>query len=279
MQAARDIEGSFENADDLLWQAAAERLPQHGSIRVCRSGRIGPLVEFAMARRHFPDAYKAISFEPRFVAMVDQALDQHVITGGGVRDVAGVFPLALHDPASEATTLWDQWAKHAENAAANHHLPRQLVGGLLGALGELQDNVYVHSGRIETGLVAYAVSDGAFEFVVADAGIGVLASLKQNPEFAAIQNSGQAMQAAISDGASRFGRDAGRGYGIGKLFRALAHEQGDLRFRSGDHALTLSGDNLSLTGNLEVAEKAALPGFVVSVLCRASHPPNSRQQP
>ena len=87
------------------------------------------------------------------------------------------------------------------------------------------------------------------------------------------------MQAAISDGASRFGRDAGRGYGIGKLFRALAHEQGYLRFRSGDHALTLSGDNLSLTGNLEVAEKAALPGFVVSVLCRASHPPNSRQQP
>lgn len=274
MQAAREIEGSFENADDLLWQAAAERLPQFGNIRVRRSGRIGPLVEFAMARRCYPDAYKAVSFEPRFVTMVDQALDQRLITGTGMRDIAGVFPLSLHDPAGNDQSRWDQWAKHAENAAASHNLPRRLVEGLLGALGELQDNVYAHSQRIETGLVAYAVSKGAFEFVVADAGIGVLASLKQNPEFAAIENSGQAMRAALSDGASRFGRESGHGYGIGQLFRALAHERGDLRFRSGDHVLTLSGDNLSLTGKLEVAEKAALPGFVVSVLCRASHPPH-----
>jgi hypothetical protein len=275
MQAARDIDGSFENADDLLWQAAAERLPQYGSIRVRRSGRIGPLVEFAMARRIFPDAYNAVSFEPRFVDMVDQALDQGTITGNGVRDVAGIFPLARHDPTSQDQSLWDQWAKHAENAAATRNLPRRLVEGLLGALGELQDNVYAHSGRIETGLVAYAISDGAFEFVVADAGLGVLASLKQNSEFANLENSGQALRAALHDGASRFGRESGHGYGIGQLFRALAHERGDLRFRSGDYVLALSGNNLSLTGKMEIAKKAALPGFVVSVLCRTSRPPNN----
>lgn len=275
MQAARNIEGSFENADDLLWQAVAERLPQLGSIHVRRSGRIGPVVELAMARRVFPDAYKAVSFEPKFVDMVDQALDQGIITGNGIRDIAGVFPLSRHDPTSQDQSPWDQWAKHAENAAATRNLPRRLVEGLLGALGELQDNVYAHSGSIETGLVAYAVSDGAFEFVVADAGLGVLASLKQNPEFANLENSGQALRAALSDGASRFGRESGHGYGIGQLFRALAHERGDLRFRSGDYVLTLCGDNLSLTGKMEIVKKATLTGFVVSVMCRTSRPPDN----
>lgn len=208
-----------------------------------------------MARRIFPDAYQTVSFEPRFVDMVDQALDQGTITGNGMRDVAGVFPLVRHDPTSQDQSLWDQWAKHAENAAVAHNLPRRLVEGLLGALGELQDNVYAHSGRIETGLAAYAVSDGAFEFVVADAGLGVLASLKQNPEFANLENSGEALRAALSDGTSRFARESGHGYGIGQLFRALAHERGDLRFRSGDYVLTLSGDNLSLKGKMEIVKK------------------------
>ena len=44
----------------------------------------------------------------------------------------------------------------------------------MGALGELQDNVFEHSGRPDSGLVAYGASTGAFEFVVADAGRGVL---------------------------------------------------------------------------------------------------------
>src|SRR5712672_1535303 len=39
--------------------------------------------------------------------------------------------------------------------------------GMMGALGELQDNVFEHSGRPESGVVAYAVGDGVFEFVVA----------------------------------------------------------------------------------------------------------------
>lgn len=274
MQAARDIEGSFENADDLLWQAVSGRLSQVGDIRVRKSGRIGPLIELAMARRLLPDAYRAVAFEARFVGMVDQALDHGTITGNGINDVAGVFPLFRHDPQSDDQSLWDQWAKRAENAAGARNMPRRLIESLLGALGELQDNVYTHSGRIDTGLAAYAVSGDAFEFVVADAGMGVLASLRQNAEFTQLEHSGQALREAISDGASRFGRQSGHGYGIGQLFRALAHENGDLRFRSGDHVLTLSGDNLSPNGKLSIVKKASLPGFIISVRCNTLRAPD-----
>ncbi len=196
-----------------------------------------------------------------------QALRDGVISGSQAGEVAGVFPLSQHDPEAPDQSRWDQWAKHAENTAVAGGVARRLVEGLIGALGELQDNVYKHSERAGTGLAAYAVSRGAFEFVVADAGVGVLTSLRQNPEFSGLTDSGTALRAAASDGASRFGRETGHGYGIGQLFRALAHHEGELRFRSGDHALTLWGDSPSLTGQVEIAQKAWLTGLTISVRC------------
>lgn len=265
----REILGDFAAADDLLWQAASGGLPRLGRLHVGRSGRIGPLVEMAMARWAAPEAYAAVSFEPSLVRMAELALGQGAISGSQVGDVAGVFPLRRHDPGAADQAHWDQWAKHAENEAISAGFPRQLIECLLGALVELQDNVFEHSGRPETGLIAYAVSLGTFEFVAADAGIGVLASLRQNPEFSKLTDSGTALRAAASDGASRLGRGSGHGYGIGQLFRALAHNEGELRFRSGDHALTLWGDSPSLTGQVEIAQKAWLQGLTISVRCGA----------
>jgi len=269
LKTIREIPADFAAADDLLWQAASGRLPQLGRLHIGLSGRIGPLVEMAMARWAAPEAYAAVSFEPSLVRMAERALGDGAIGGSKAGDVAGVFPLRRHDPAAPDHVHWDQWAKHAENTAISAGFPRPLVEGLLGALVELQDNVYEHSGRPETGLIAYGVSHAAFEFVVADAGIGVLASLRQNPEFSGLTDSGAALRAAASDGASRLGRGSGHGYGIGQLFRALAHNEGELRFRSGDHALTLWGDSPSLTGQIEIAQKAWLPGLTISVRCRA----------
>ena len=264
-----EIPASFDAADDLLWQASSGRLPQRGRLHIGRSGRIGPLVEMAMARWTAPEAYAGVSFESALVRMAELALSHGTISGSQVGDVAGVFPVRKHDPAAGYQVHWDQWAKHAENEAIRAGFPRQLIEGVLGALVELQDNVFEHSGRPETGLIAYAVSRGAFEFVVADAGIGVLESLRQNPEFSKLTDSGAALRAAVSDGASRRGRGSGHGYGIGQLFRALAHNEGELRFRSGDHALTLWGDSPSLTGQVEIAQKAWLQGLISSVRCRA----------
>lgn len=56
----------------------------------------------------------------------------------------------------------------------------------------------------------------------------MLASLRENSEFAGLEDSGAALRVAASHGASRLDRRTGRGYGIGKLFRALAHDAAEL---------------------------------------------------
>ncbi len=228
-----------------------------------------PLVELAIAAAALPDAYRAIAVEPPMFRQIVGALSDGVICGAGIHDRAGAFPLSHLDADIDgpAREVWDQWVKHAENSAVASGLPRGLAAGLMGALGELQDNVFEHSGRPESGLIAYAASDGAFEFVVADAGCGVLASIRENPEFAGLADSGDALRAAASDGASRYARSTGHGYGIGQLFRALAHDAAELRFRSGDYALRLWGDAPSLTGRVDLAQKAWLDGFTISVHC------------
>jgi len=268
------VAADFEAADDLLWQAVAGRLPKLGPVTLGRSGKIGPLVELAIAIVTLPEAYRAIVVEPPLFHQITRAIAEGAIGGAGARERAGVFPLSRLDADIDGPgrEVWDQWAKHAENAAVAAGLPRGLAAGLMGALGELQDNVFEHSGRPESGIVAYAASDGAFEFVVADAGRGVLASLRENPEFAGLTDSGTALRVAVSDGASRHARSTGHGYGIGQLFRALAHDAAELRFRSGDHVLRLWGDAPSLTGQVELAQKAWLDGLTISVRCAPKAP-------
>lgn len=265
-QRSHALVATFDAADDLLWDAAAGRLAGRAAMTICRSGRIGPLVELAWGARMMTAAFGPVTVTAPFFAWLLEALDKGLIFGARAQDRAGVFPLSRFNP-DEDDALWHQWASHAANAAVAGGLPRGLIDGLMGAMGELQENVHQHSGRPETGLVAYAASEGAFEFVVADAGIGVLASLHQNPEFAQLNDSGEALKVALSDGASRHGRSAGRGYGIGNLFRALAHDAGDLRFRSGDQALRICGDAPSLTAQVQLAQKAWLDGLIITVRC------------
>lgn len=267
--APRHVNATFEVADDLLWQATAGRLAHLPSLTLGRSGLVGPLVELAIARRRMSGAYRKVKVEPPVFHQIELALSIGLISGASARDRAGVFPLSQFNPSASATDnlLWDQWTKHVENAAIAAGLPRTLVAGLMGALGELQDNVFEHSGQPESGLIAYGASDGAFEFVVADSGRGVLASLRENSDFAHLPDSGEALRAAISDGSSRHARSTGHGYGIGQLFRALAHDAAELRFRSGDYALRLWGDAPSLTGQVELAQKAWLDGLTITARC------------
>ena len=265
----RLVSATFEVADDLLWQAVARRLSLLPPLTLVRSGLVGPLVELAIGRMAMPEAYRGITIEAAFFDQIESALASGTISGAGAGDLAGVFPLGRFDPSSgnAESVLWDQWVKHVENAAVAAGLPRGLAAGLMGALGELQDNVFEHSGRPESGLVAYGTKAGTFEFVVADAGRGVLASLCENPEFTHLADCGAALRLAASDGASRHISESGHGYGIGQLFRALAHHNAELRFRSGDHALRIWGDAPSLTGQVEILQKAWLDGLTVTVRC------------
>jgi hypothetical protein len=50
--------------------------------------------------------------------------------------------------------------------------PKPIAAGIIGAMGELQDNIFRH--RPETGMAAYASTTAAFELVIGDAGVGIV---------------------------------------------------------------------------------------------------------
>ena len=102
-------------------------------------------------------------------------------------------------------------------------------GQLVAAMQELENNIHEHSDAPDTGLLAFRATRGAFEFVAADRGIGILRSLQRCSTFAALQDHGNAIQAALSDGTSRFGSDSRRGHGFRPIFLGLANLQGSLR--------------------------------------------------
>ena len=233
------VVADFATADDLLREAGQGRLAGHGSIILQKSGRIGPLVEIALAAMTHGDQYRAVSVNSSFAVRLNQAIQSRCPFGSSYNDRAGAFPLGAVNPVTSTGPEWDQWTTHAENIAKSQGLNAHLVAGLLGAMIEIQDNVYEHSGAPETGLVAYATTATSFEFVVADRGIGVLSSLRENPNYADVSDAGAALGLAITDGVSRFPSETGHGQGFNQLFRALVGHNAELRFRSGDHALTL----------------------------------------
>lgn len=181
----------------------------------------------------------------------------------------GGFPLPSDNPVLTRDPHWEQWLLHAENIAKAKGVPAPLVASLIGAIGEMQDNVYEHSGAARTGLVAYAVTDRTFEFVVADRGMGVLKTLHQNPEYAYLPDAGVALTHAIRPGVSRFPTASGRGQGFVQLCKSLVTHRVELRFRSGDHALTLWPTDDALDGHQRLSHTSTLAGLTVSAIWRA----------
>jgi hypothetical protein len=151
-------------------------------------------------------------------------------------------------------------------AAAMAGFPARVAQQLAAAIGELHSNIYEHSGASGTGLIAFRAGVSSFEFVVSDRGIGVLETLRTCPIYSQLADHGNALILALTDGVSRYGPNTGHGFGFRPIFNGLANLKGLLRFRSGDHALTLDGTGLSLI-TAKPAQKTAISGFIVSVTC------------
>jgi hypothetical protein len=161
---------------------------------------------------------------------------------------------------------WTGFCLAAQQAASMAGFSTRTAQQLVAAIGELRSNVYENSCSPETGLIAFRAGTSSFEFVVADRGVGVLATLRTCPEYDCVADHGEALKLALTEGVSRFGSKASRGFGFRPIFVGLANIKGYLRFRSGDHALTIDGTKPSLT-TARPAQKPILPGFIVSVSC------------
>lgn len=162
----------------------------------------------------------------------------------------------------------------ARVAAGKAGFSAPVAQSLTAAIREMENNIHEHSELPETGIMAFQTTGDSFEFVIADCGVGVLATLREAPEYHQLSDHGRALHTALQPGTSRYGKDAHRGMGFRDLFLGLASLNADLRFRSGDHALTISGPHPELKV-ARLAQKPFYQGFLASVRCELPRAPHT----
>jgi hypothetical protein len=258
---------TFAAVDDLAFAAERGRLQGKAATFVFVPAEIGPLIELAKLSANGP--LPPIKANPWIALDAYRAFYDVVISGRDQWFCPNSHRLGF------IRTTWDPWVDdtkwtaflyQAQRAAVTSGFPKKIAAQLMGAIGELQGNIYEHSEAARTGLIAFQATRGKFEFVVSDRGIGILASLRGCPDYASLSDDGEALSCALQDGNSRHGVAAGRGMGFRQLFIGLANLNGALRFRSGNHALTIDGRSPTLL-MAKLAQKPQIKGFVASVSC------------
>ncbi len=192
-----------------------------------------------------------------FVAALRSGKTRWLSTDGAFGYLAGA------ELACESTLQHFKTEPHL--AALKVNVPSAIAGQIGAAFGELIGNIIDHSASIPSGIAVFRAKSNEFEFVVSDRGIGPLASLTTCPEYASISDHGEALEAIVETGVSRFGAGTGHGNGFKPIFEKLADMSGHLRFRSGDAALSLEG-RFGDKVKLQVAQKPPIAGFCASVL-------------
>lgn len=240
----------FPLLDDILPLLAGGDDEARASIRSAQHCALGPLVECAYHAGNQPTDLPPLTELTNSPAAREL---RRVLGRGGFDNMAVVtshqareteFHWVPPEPEAFSAPAWVMFQRRLLNAAEKAGFSRGVAPGLTGAFGEMADNAFRHSLRPLTAVAGYRWSEGAFEYVVADAGQGVLASLRSCPDYADLQDSGDALRMALTEGESCLGRGSGRGRGFRQVFVSLSNLHGRLRVRSGDHVLTIDGTSL-----------------------------------
>jgi hypothetical protein len=269
---ASRAELTFEVVDDLVGAHLRGRLNATPSVRYAAAD-IAPLIELMMEgsdgrtgpllRSGWLDAAAQIDFRSALASRQNIWLDGNRRRG---------FMRTTFDPRVEADDLQrNRFLIAARSAAEAAGLAVPIAQSLAAALREMESNIHEHSRAAATGILAFQAHPSVFEFVAADGGVGVLATLREDEEFADLTDNGLALHAALQENVSRYGRRSGHGNGFRDLFLGLAHLNADLRFRSGDHALLISGPQPELK-TARLAQKASFQGFLAAVRCQPRMP-------
>jgi hypothetical protein len=259
---------NFELLEDVMGLPLSER---DAVLSQAATFRIGPLVEYAY--HEYGDADRCLR---------TWSGDQTVRAFAKALDLSGVMS-ASADSSLQAKQVeffrspranleyeegrWIAFCRRLEDAGIKAGLSKGFSQGLAGTFGEMTSNILEHSESPGTGIVGYSWREREFEYVVADAGIGVFESLRKHPDYDWLVDSGQALETAVQDGESRFGHKGGRGTGFHLLLCNIADRNSYLRFRSGDHSYVLDGTHG--TPRKEIRPCAPFQGFLISIVCQA----------
>ena len=257
----------FSDVDGLAFAAARGQLGCMKGPTTFSPQRLGPLLELlqlaAGKRMPHPGNWLAANGTGPMIAALAQNLASWVAQDEHAGFIRG---LRRSSESDNRLTAFLMKAKRAGQIRSG--LSAAVSGQLIAAMKELEDNIHEHTDAPETGILAYRTELGAFEFVVADRGIGVLRSLRRCAAYAGLRDEGRALEAAVAEGVSRHGPGNNRGHGFRPIFTGLVNLHGELRFRSGDHAMTMNGIGPTLATS-RIVQKAPMDGFLASVRCHA----------
>lgn len=262
---------TFSAVDGLGFAAATGSLEAAHQSAPYAPSSLGPLLELlsieAMGQLPAPPngGWMTGSGAGRMVEALKEGRESWV---GGESRRTGFVRAVRGETTGDA--VWTKFLMGAKKAASDiARLPTTTSGQLIAAMGELHSNIHEHSEAPGTGILAFRATKGVFEFVAVDRGIGVLKSLRRAKRFAGLTDHGRALEAAVTEGTSRFEFDARRGYGFRPIFLGLMNLYGSLRFRSGDYALLMDGTSPG-PATAQLAQKPLMDGFFVSVRCHSA---------
>lgn len=164
--------------------------------------------------------------------------------------------------------LFGEYLLRFEFGAKRIGLPERTAVKLQAALHEMAVNAVTHAKAPVPALIGYEVRGSAATFCVADVGIGVLKSLRNNPEHHQLAVHSQAIRLALQDNVSCVTSDFRRGNGFRSVFKSLAAQYGILHFRSGEGSVEMHGMDLDSDQGEERRSLPSLDGFQVAVSCR-----------
>lgn len=180
-----------------------------------------------------------------------------------VRPGTNLTPLTAYSSGSELNEAVTEAISVMSTAAS---FPSGVVDSLSWTLNEVADNVLVHS-NAERGWmqVSYQPRKGLLDFVVADSGRGILASLRES--FSHLRTDIEALNLAVEKGITR-NRHVGQGNGLSGLVRIAVGNRGFVNLHSGTGQLRI------LEGEVRQAEDFASPfgGTIVTMTLRTDQP-------
>lgn len=130
----------------------------------------------------------------------------------------------------------------------------------------MADNACEHARSPAGALVGYHALAGAAAFCVVDVGVGVLESLRGHPDHAHLRLHRDALREALRYGVSCRLHEPG-GTGFHTVFKSLAEQHGQVRFRTGQGCISMAGRHFDPTVGDETFPEP-LPGFQVAACCR-----------
>lgn len=258
---------TFKDLDGIVFAAGRQKLGAYAG-RSFHMVDLGPWFEMMRlkARGALDGAPAGLFIAGTAAAKMEAALELES-TASDVAPIRNSF-IVRPSGSTHTISMLTAFAIAVQKSATAAGIPKKMMLRLSSPLSEMFDNIFEHSEAHQTGLAAFRSLPGSFEFVVADLGAGVLASLRRSSRYAHLKEHGEALQSALQPEVSRFD-EPGHGHGFDRLVEGMANMNSELRFRSGDAVVQMTGIG-GRRPEPTVAKRPEINGFIVSAKFHAS---------